>query len=109
MRGFFVIEHLRTGRGIPAASKLANGLAQGFLMSTILWLISAVVPIPIRFLMWALAIAIDIPTTILIGRKHVQLAPNIFHLPERMGLFTLIVIGETIFGLVAVYLIMSGT
>ncbi len=51
--------------------------------------------------MWALAIAIDISTTILIGRKHVQLAPNIFHLPERIGLFTLIVIGETIFGLVA--------
>lgn len=36
------------------------------------------------------------------GRKHVQLAPNFFHLPERMGLFTLIVIGETIFGLVSI-------
>jgi low temperature requirement protein LtrA len=44
---------------------------------------------------------IDISTAILVGRKHVQLAPNIFHLPERMGLFTLIVLGETIFGLVA--------
>ena len=64
-------------------------------------MISAVVPIPVRFLMWVLAVAIDISTTILIGRKHVQLAPNIFHLPERMGLFTLIVLGETIFGLVA--------
>jgi len=44
---------------------------------------------------------INISTTILVGRKHIQLAPNIFHLPERMGLFTLIVLGETIFGLVA--------
>ena len=51
--------------------------------------------------MWALAIVIDISTTILIGPKDVQLAPNIFYLPERMGLFTLIVLGETIFGLVA--------
>jgi len=40
-------------------------------------------------------------TAILVQRKHVQLTPNIFHLPERMGLFTLIVIGETVFGLVA--------
>jgi low temperature requirement protein LtrA len=51
--------------------------------------------------MWTLAIAIDVSTTILVGRKHTRLAPNIFHLPERMGLFTLIVFGETIFGLVS--------
>jgi low temperature requirement protein LtrA len=101
IRGFLVIEYLRTGRRIPAASRLANGLARGYLISTILWLMSAVVPNPIRFLMWALAIGIDISTAILVGRKHIQLAPNIFHLPERMGLFTLIVLGETIFGLVA--------
>jgi low temperature requirement protein LtrA len=101
IRGFLVIEYLRTGRRIPAASRLANGLARGYLISTILWLASAAVPIPIRFLMWALAIGIDISTAILVGRKHVQLAPNIFHLPERMGLFTLIVLGETIFSLVA--------
>jgi low temperature requirement protein LtrA len=37
----------------------------------------------------------------LVGKKHAHLAPNIFHLPERMGWFTLIVLGETIFGLVS--------
>jgi len=73
-----------------------------FLFSAILWLISAAIPIPIRFIIWSLAIAIDIATTFIVGRKHVQLAPNFFHLPERMGLFTLIVIGETIFGLVSI-------
>jgi low temperature requirement protein LtrA len=99
LRAFLVVEYVRAGRKIPAASTLANRYAQGFLISTILWLISAVVPIPIRFMIWALALAMDISTTILVGRKHIQLAPNIFHLPERMGLFTLIVLGETIFGL----------
>jgi low temperature requirement protein LtrA len=101
IRGLLVIEYLRTGRRIPAASRFANGLARGFLISTILWLLSAIVPTPIRFMIWALAIAVDISTTILVQRKHVHLTPNIFHLPERMGLFTLIVIGETVFGLVA--------
>ena len=56
---------------------------------------------PERFVLWMLALAIDLTTTILIGRKHVQLAPNIFYLPERMGIFTLIVLGETIFGLIS--------
>jgi low temperature requirement protein LtrA len=100
IRAFLVIEYIRAGRKIPAARALANRYAQGFLISTLLWLISAAIPIPIRFVIWALALAIDVTTTILVGRKHLHLAPNIFHLPERMGLFTLIVLGETIFGLI---------
>jgi low temperature requirement protein LtrA len=101
IRAFLVIEYIRAGRKIPAARTLANRYGQGFLISTILWLISAVIPIPIRFVLWALALAIDVTTTFLVGRKHLHLAPNIFHLPERMGLFTLIVLGETIFGLIS--------
>jgi low temperature requirement protein LtrA len=101
IRAFLVIEYIRAGRKIPAARVLANRYAQGFLISTLLWLISAAIPIPIRFVIWALALAIDVTTTILVGRKHLHLAPNIFHLPERMGLFTLIVLGETIFGLIS--------
>jgi low temperature requirement protein LtrA len=101
LRALLVMEYIRAGRKIPAARPFASRYAQGFSISTILWLISAVIPIPERFILWALALAIDITTTILIGRKHVQLAPNIFYLPERMGLFTLIVLGETIFGLIS--------
>ena len=101
IRSFLVIEYIRAGRKVPAARTFANKYAQGFLISTILWLISVVMPAPVLFMMWTLAIAIDVSTTILVGRKHTRLAPNIFHLPERMGLFTLIVLGETIFGLVS--------
>ncbi len=101
IRAFLVIEYIRAGRKIPTARTLANRYAQGFSISTILWLISAAVPIPIRFVLWVLALAVDVSTTILVGRKHLRLAPNIFHLPERMGLFTLIVLGETIFGLIS--------
>ena len=101
IRGFLVIEYIRAGRKVPAARTFANKYAQGFLISTILWLISVIMPAPVLFMMWTLAIAIDVSTTILVGRKHTRLAPNIFHLPERMGLFTLIVLGETIFGLVS--------
>lgn len=101
IRALLVIEYIRAGHKIPAARPFASKYAQGFSISTILWLISVLIPIPERFILWALALAIDITTTILIGRKHVQLAPNIFYLPERMGLFTLIVLGETIFGLIS--------
>jgi low temperature requirement protein LtrA len=31
-----------------------------------------------------------------VGRLHSQFAPHISHLPERMGLFTIIVLGESV-------------
>ena len=84
-----MIEYIRTAYKIPAARPFAMRYAQGFFIYTTLWLISAMIPMPKRFILWILALSIDLITTILIGRNHVQLAPNIFYLPERMG--TLIV------------------
>ena len=55
---------------------------------------------PFRFIIWILAFLVDIIITIIITKKYVNLSPHAFHLPERMGLFVLIVLGETLFGLV---------
>lgn len=74
IRAFLVIEYIRAGHKIPAARLLANRYAQGFLISAILWLISAAIPMPIRFVLWALALAIDVTTTILVGRKNLHLS-----------------------------------
>jgi len=100
LRGLLVIEYLRAGSRIPAARPLAYKYAKGFSITASIWLISAFIPAPERFILWSLALGIDVAITIFIGRKHLQLAPNIFYLPERMGLFTLIVLGETIFNLI---------
>ena len=54
IRGFLVIEYIRAGRKVPAARSLANRYAQGFLISTTLWLISVVVSLPVRFMIWTL-------------------------------------------------------
>jgi low temperature requirement protein LtrA len=35
---------------------------------------------------------------VFVGKLHSQFAPHISHLPERMGLFTIIVLGESILG-----------
>ena len=100
IRGLLVIEYLRAGNRVPAARQFAKKYSKGFSISTIIWLISAFVPAPERFILWSIALGLDLAVTIFIGRKHLQLAPNIFYLPERMGLFTLIVLGETIFNLI---------
>jgi len=100
IRGLLVIEYLRAGNRVPAARQFAKKYSKGFSISAIIWLISAFVPAPERFILWSIALGLDLAVTIFIGRKHLQLAPNIFYLPERMGLFTLIVLGETIFNLI---------
>lgn len=100
IRGLLVIEYLRAGNRVPAARQFAKKYSKGFSISAIIWLVSAFVPAPERFILWSIALGLDLAVTIFIGRKHLQLAPNIFYLPERMGLFTLIVLGETIFNLI---------
>ena len=104
MRLILVIEYVRVFRTIKS-SESANPLVKryiiGFFIAAIIWLISAFVsPTEIRFTLWVIGLTIDFATPISAGKLHSKFAPHISHLPERMGLFTLIVLGESIVGIV---------
>lgn len=53
-------------------------------------------PLPARFVAWAVAFAIDLATPWLAVRHSVNAPPDATHLPERFGLFTLILLGESV-------------
>ena len=78
---------------------VARDYAAGFGGAAVVWLISSLVPAPARYVSWALALGIDIGTSVMAARHAVRFPPHAAHLPERVGLFTLIWLGE---GLVAV-------
>ena len=104
MRLILVIEYVRVFRTIKS-SKSANPLVKryiiGFSIAAIIWLISAFVPFTeIRFALWTIGLTIDFATPISNSKLASKFAPHISHLPERMGLFTLIVLGESIVGIV---------
>ena len=104
MRLILVIEYVRVSRTIKS-SKSANPLVKryiiGFSIAAIIWLISAFVPFTeIRFVLWTIGLTIDFATPISLSKLTSKFAPHISHLPERMGLFTLIVLGESIVGIV---------
>ena len=104
MRLILVIEYVRVSRTIKS-SESANPLVKryiiGFSIAAIIWLISAFVPITeIRFGLWIIGLIIDFATPISTRKLTSKFAPHISHLPERMGLFTLIVLGESIVGIV---------
>jgi low temperature requirement protein LtrA len=99
-RGVLVLEYLWAGWHIRAARGLTTHYATGFTIAACLWLISAFVPIPFRFVIWALGLAIDFATPLTAQQHQRQLLPHFEHLPERFGLFTIIVLGEAIIAVV---------
>lgn len=83
-------------RSISEARTLATRHAAGHGVAALMWLASAMVPVPMRFWLWALAIVIDIGTPWLALRHNVDAPPDPAHLPERFGLFTIILLGESV-------------
>jgi low temperature requirement protein LtrA len=101
IRTILVIEYLRTGRHVPSTRPLVTRYTIGFSIAAGLWFVSAFVPPPFRFVFWIIGLIIDISTpTVFMFRLSVRFSPNIFHLPERFGSFTIIVLGISILGVV---------
>jgi low temperature requirement protein LtrA len=100
LRFILVAEYFRVGQKISEARPLTNRYCIGFGIAATIWLISAFVPAPLRFLLWGVAILVDFITPFGAGNIHINFPPHPTHLPERFGLFTIIVIGEAIVSVV---------
>lgn len=96
VRALLIAQYVRAGRFLPEARPLTFRYSVGFSIAAALWILSTVVPPPFRFFLWAAGIAIDFLTPITAGTLHLKLPPHVAHLPERFGLFTIIVLGEAI-------------
>lgn len=77
--------------------RLCNGYVIGFAIGGALWAASLLVTGVPRYVIWLLALAVQIATPVLTYLKVPSPPAHESHLPERLGLFTLIVLGETIF------------
>lgn len=100
LRFILVIEYLWVGKKLPEAKPLTDHYTKGFFIAGCIWLSSAFIPNPYNFIVWIVALAIDILTPLTAGEVHVKFPPHPTHLPERFGLFTIIVIGEAIASIV---------
>ena len=100
LRFILVAEYIRVGRHVPEARSLVKHYVVGFGAAAMIWLISAFVPTPLRFALWGLGLLVDFLTTLTAGKLQAELPPHPTHIPERLGLFTIILIGETIVSVV---------
>ncbi|HZR40304.1 MAG TPA: low temperature requirement protein A [Ktedonobacteraceae bacterium] len=90
-----IILYILALRDTAARSQFARTLI-GFVICIILWLGSLFVPSPIRYILWALGLLIEIAAPMVASLTLTSLRYYTSHIPERIGTFTLIVLGESI-------------
>ena len=109
VRLLLLIEYGRAWFYVPNARPYIRHITTGFAVSILIWVASAFVPTPYRYGMWGVALLIDLSTPLTPAGRRLQteFPPDVRHLPERYGLFTLTLLGQTITG-TAQGLIQSG-
>ena len=99
-RGVLICQYLHAGYHVKEARPLTSWYAVGFTISLLFWLASVFVPIPWRFVLWGLGLIIDFAAPLTAGKRVVEVPPDMAHTTERIGLFTIIVLGESIVAVV---------
>jgi low temperature requirement protein LtrA len=96
VRTVVLLLNARARRHAAPARPLLNLYLAAFTASAALWLVSVLVPEPYRYLLWAVGTTIELSAPWL-GRRQIAQAPiHASHMTERYGLFTLIVLGESV-------------
>lgn len=98
VRVVLLIEYARAYYYVPEARPYIRHIGTGFAISVLIWVASAFVEQPYRFVLWGVALLIELstPLTSAGGKLHQDFPPDVRHLPERYGLFTLIVLGQAV-------------
>lgn len=95
MRFVLVVQYLRV-RHVARARDLTTRLAAGCGVAAALWLTSALMDPPLRFWLWVLALVIDVATPLFTTSHLIRVPHDAAHLPERYGLFSIILLGESV-------------
>jgi len=101
IRGILVVQYFVAGSQLPKAKRLTKRYCFGFGLAAVLWVASMFVEPAVQFVLWGLAFAIDFITPLTAVQASIDLPPNYSHIPERFGLFTIIVLGEAILAAVS--------
>ena len=88
--------YARAYRHVPGTRALVRGYLIGFGTASAIWLVSIATPEPARFWLWGVAFGVDLATPYAVRKIQAASPLDRSHLPERFGLFTILVLGESI-------------
>lgn len=95
-RILLVAMYWRAYRHVAETRALVRGYLIGFGLAALVWTASAFVPDDSRVVLWSIAFAIDLATPWVMRKEQARVPLDVSHLPERFGLFTILVLGESI-------------
>ena len=96
LRSLVVALYVRSYRHVPVSRPLIGRYAWQYAVAVGIWLSSLAFDSPTRYVLWGIAIAWELSIPPLARRYWVAIPVHASHVPERLALFTLIVLGETI-------------
>ncbi|MEV0268125.1 low temperature requirement protein A [Hamadaea sp. NPDC050747] len=96
VRVLLIILYARAYHTDPAARPLTGRYLLGFTIGLLLWLGSIGVPLPQRHWLWVAGFAVELATPLLSARAISRVPFHRSHIPERFGLFVIIVLGEAV-------------
>lgn len=85
----------RVYRTHPESRPVTYNVLQGFVVAAGLWVLSAFMPLYYNYVFAFAALATDILTPLTIGKGNSTRYLNVHHLRERLGLFLILVMGES--------------
>ena len=100
-RAVLLVMYVRAYRHVQPTRALVRGYLRGFSLGGLIWLISIWVPSPARFVLWGIGMVVDFATPWLVRKEQAKVPLDVDHLPERFGLFTILVLGESMAAIVA--------
>jgi low temperature requirement protein LtrA len=100
VRLVLVTLYARASRHVEEARALARTFLTAFSFSLVLWVVSIALPKPWVYVLWGVALAIELSAPIPAWRLLRDAPVDPRHLPERFGLLTLIVLGESVLAVV---------
>jgi low temperature requirement protein LtrA len=99
-RILLLLLYARAFKFVPATRQLVRGYLIGFGIGAAIWVTSIFVPEPARFWLWGIALTVDLATPFIMRKAQAASPLDVSHLPERFGLFTILVLGESIVAVV---------
>ena len=88
--------YLRARYHVPETQTLITGYLRGMIAAVALFAVSVFVPERGRLVLWGVGMAIDLATPYIMRKEQARVPLDVSHLPERFGLFTILVLGEPV-------------
>ncbi len=96
VRGLLILLYARAHWHVPEARPLTRRYLAAFTCGAGVWLGSLLAEPPGRFWIWGVGMVIELLPPLVFTRVIASLPFHLSHIPERFGLFTIIVLGESI-------------